>query len=70
MLPELYIDNYQTKYYYIMYLAPLNYDRFFRKVFKDSLIAKRFLEDFLDVEIETIEKLDEKHRVTDDAAVV
>ncbi len=53
-----------------MYLAPLNYDRFFKKVFKEPMIAKRFLEDFLDVEITHIEKLDEKHRLTDDAAVV
>jgi len=30
-----------------MYLAPLNYDRFFRKIFKDDAIAKAFLEDFL-----------------------
>ena len=53
-----------------MYLAPLNYDRFFKKVFKDPAIAKEFLEDFLDVTISDIEKLDEKHRVTDDASVV
>ena len=53
-----------------MYLAPLNYDRFFKKVFKDPAIAKIFLEDFLDVTISDIEKLDEKHRVTDDASVV
>jgi flagellar biosynthesis/type III secretory pathway protein FliH len=31
-----------------MYLAPLNYDRFFKKVFSDISIAKRFLEDFFD----------------------
>jgi len=53
-----------------MYLAPLNYDRFFIKVFNDSKIAKRFLEDFLDTEISEIEKLDRKHKVTDDATVV
>jgi len=44
-----------------MSLAPLNYDRFFIKVFNDSKIAKRFLEDFLDAEILEIEKLDRKH---------
>ena len=34
-----------------MYLAPLNYDRYFKKVFSETRIAKRFLEDFFDVEI-------------------
>ncbi|MCP4219511.1 MAG: hypothetical protein GY765_33055, partial [bacterium] len=53
-----------------MYLAPLNYDRFFRKIFSDIEIAKRFLEDFLETEIEELEMLKEKHRVTDDASVV
>ncbi len=53
-----------------MYLAPLNYDRFFRKVFSESKIAKRFLEDFLDVEIEEFQDLKGKHRITDDAAAV
>ena len=53
-----------------MYLAPLNYDRFFKKVFSDSEIAKKFLEDFLDTKIESLEILKEKHAVTDDAAFV
>ena len=53
-----------------MYLAPLNYDRFFKKVFKEKHIAKQFLEDFLDVKIQSIEKLDEKHRVTDSASIM
>ncbi len=53
-----------------MYLAPLNYDRFFKKVFSDLTIAKAFLQDFLDVEIEEITQLKDKNRVTDDAAVV
>ncbi|MCP4131347.1 MAG: hypothetical protein GY754_10235 [bacterium] len=53
-----------------MYLAPLNYDRFYKKVFSDTEISKRFLEDFLEIEIDSIELLKEKHRVTDDAAVV
>ncbi len=53
-----------------MFLAPLNYDRFFRKVFSDTNIAKAFLEDFLDVTIEEITKLDDKYRVTDDASTV
>jgi hypothetical protein len=53
-----------------MYLAPLNYDRFFKKVFSDKAIAQQFLEDFLETKIEEIEILKEKHRVTDDASIV
>ena len=53
-----------------MFLAPLNYDRFFKKIFSDNKIAKRFLEDFLEIEIETFEMLKEKHYVTDDASYV
>ncbi len=53
-----------------MYLAPLNYDRFFKKVFSDPEIARKFLEDFLDAEIESIEILKDKHTITDDAAFV
>jgi predicted small secreted protein len=53
-----------------MYLAPLNYDRFFKKVFKDLKIAKVFIEDFLEVEIESIEALDTTARFTDNASIV
>jgi hypothetical protein len=53
-----------------MYLAPLNYDRFFKRVFAHDHIAKRFLEDFLQVEIEDFQRLPEENRVTDDAAKV
>jgi len=53
-----------------MYLAPLNYDRYFKKVFSDLSIAKRFLEDFLDVEIQDIEFLPTKKLVTDDSQAV
>ena len=53
-----------------MYLAPLNYDRFFKKVFSDLMIAKKFLEDFLDVDIEEIKVLERKHKATDDAVAV
>ncbi|MCP4394951.1 MAG: hypothetical protein GY804_11895, partial [Alphaproteobacteria bacterium] len=53
-----------------MYLAPLNYDRFFKKVFSDLEIAKAFIEDFLDVEIEMIESLDTTQRFTDNSAIV
>lgn len=53
-----------------MYLAPLNYDRYFKKVFKETEIAKRFLEDFFDIQIESIELLTQKHKITDDAVAV
>ena len=53
-----------------MYLAPLNYDRYFKKVFSDLNIAKRFLEDFLDIEIQEIELLPLKKSVTDSARFV
>jgi hypothetical protein len=53
-----------------MFLAPLNYDRFFKKIFSDKRIAQRFLEDFLEIEIEDFEMLKEKHYVTDDASCV
>jgi predicted transposase/invertase (TIGR01784 family) len=53
-----------------MYLAPLNYDRYFKKIFSEPRFAKRFLEDFFDVIIESIEILATEHRVTDDASVV
>ena len=53
-----------------MYLSPLNYDRYFKKVFSDINIAKAFLMDFLDVEIETIEPLSSTHKLTDNATNV
>ena len=53
-----------------MYLSPLNYDRYFKKVFSDINIAKAFLMDFLDVEIESIEPLSETHKLTDNATNV
>ena len=42
-----------------MYLAPINYHRFFVKVFSDERIARKFLEDFLDVEIQEFQVLEE-----------
>jgi len=48
-----------------MYLAPLNYDLFFKKVFSHLHIAKKFLEDFLDVEITSIERRENIYRFTD-----
>jgi hypothetical protein len=53
-----------------MYLAPLNYDRYFKKVFSDERIAQQFLEDFLGITIVSLEQLPEKHRMTDDASIV
>lgn len=53
-----------------MYLAPLNYDRYFKRVFSDLDIAKHFLNDFLDVEIESIEPLKDQHYLTDHAASI
>jgi len=48
-----------------MYLAPLNYDRFFKKVFSDLDIAKKFLEDALTVSITEISVLPIKNKITD-----
>ena len=53
-----------------MYLAPLNYDRFFKKVFSKKNIAKAFLEDFLDIKIIEIEILKKKNFITDNAIPV
>ncbi|MBF0120705.1 MAG: hypothetical protein HQK79_17900 [Desulfobacterales bacterium] len=53
-----------------MYLAPLNYDRFFKKVFSDPKISQKFLEDFLNINIDDIEILKERHKITDDATFV
>ena len=48
-----------------MYLAPLNYNRFFKKVFGKKRIAKAFLEDFLNIKIKRIEILNDKNFITD-----
>ena len=53
-----------------MYLAPLNYDRFFKKVFGQKKFAKAFLQDFLDIKIEDIEILERKNFITDKALPV
>jgi hypothetical protein len=53
-----------------MYLAPLNYDRFFQRVFSNPVIAKRFFEDVLNVVITDFEILPRKNKITDDAAFV
>lgn len=53
-----------------MYLAPINYDRFFRKVFCDLETSRRFLQDVLERPIESIEPLERRHRLTDSSAQV
>ncbi|MCX6579464.1 MAG: hypothetical protein NT166_04710 [Candidatus Aminicenantes bacterium] len=53
-----------------MFLAPLNYDKYFNKVFSNERIAKRFLEDFLETGINEFEMLKGKLRVTDNASLV
>jgi hypothetical protein len=53
-----------------MYLAPLNYDRFFKKVFSDINTAKQFLEDVLEVNITSITPLPLKHKITDNSTAV
>jgi hypothetical protein len=53
-----------------MFLAPINYDKYFSKVFSNERISRRFLEDFLETNITEFEMLKSKQRVTDDAALV
>ncbi len=53
-----------------MYLAPLNSDAGFKKVFADPQIAKAFLEALLNVIIEEITLIETDHKVTNAAALV
>jgi hypothetical protein len=53
-----------------MYLASLNIDLLFKKVFSDPEIAKSFLQDFLGIIITEIVVLGIEHKVTDDAVIV
>ncbi|MEM9888692.1 MAG: hypothetical protein AAF849_22540 [Bacteroidota bacterium] len=53
-----------------MYLAPLNYDRFFKKVFSDKRIAKQFLEDFFGFTIEEIELMPLDHKLTNESSLL
>lgn len=50
-----------------MYLAPLTYDYFFKKVFNNIHIAQRFLEDFLNIKIKSIKPTNTKYKLTDKA---
>ena len=53
-----------------MYLAPLNVDWFFKKVFSDKRIAKSFLQDLLGVKITEITLLATDYKLSDDAVLV
>ena len=53
-----------------MFVASLNLDLFFKKVFSNKRIAKRFLEDFLGVHITEITLLGTEHRLSDDSVIV
>ena len=49
------------------WLAPLNYDRFFNKVFSNLSIVKDFLQDFFDIEIQNLRSIKKKQTFTDDS---
>ncbi len=53
-----------------MYVASLNLDLFFKKVFSSKRIAKSFLEDILDVQIAEIKILSTDYKISDDAVIV
>ena len=53
-----------------MYLAPLNYDRFFKKVFSETKIAKQFIEDFLNIKIKEIKLIQNRYKITDSSKAV
>ena len=53
-----------------MYVAPLNLDLFFKKVFSSKLVAKKFLEDLLGIHITEIKLLSIENKLTDDAVIV
>ncbi len=53
-----------------MYLAPMNYNRFFERLFKIPVIAQRIFEDILDIKITEITPLPRKTKLTVDAAYV
>ncbi len=50
-----------------MEILPLNYDKYFKKVFSDTEIAKKFLEDFLDIKIAEIKLLEKDINLTNKA---
>jgi Trp operon repressor len=75
---EIFIIDYQSfkqndlyKYKKSMrYLVSLNKDAAFKKVFGNKYIAKAFLEDMLNIKIQSIELLERDNKITDAASVV
>jgi hypothetical protein len=61
---------YKLNYKYTMYVAPLNLDLFFKKVFSNKRVAKRFLEDLLNVTITDIKFLSVENKITDASVTV
>ena len=53
-----------------MFVAPLNLDLFFKKVFSNKRIAKKFLEDLLGITITEIKLLSVDNKMTDEAVTV
>ncbi len=53
-----------------MFLASLNLDLFFKKVFSNKRIAKKFLEDFFNVHITEITPLPTENRMTNESSLV
>jgi hypothetical protein len=53
-----------------MFVASLNLDLFFKKVFSNKRVAKKFLEDLLSVKITEIELLTVDNKLTDDSVFV
>jgi Helicobacter pylori protein of unknown function (DUF874) len=53
-----------------MFVASLNLDLFFKKVFSNKRVAKKFLEDLLGVKITEIELLTVDNKLTDDSVFV
>jgi hypothetical protein len=53
-----------------MYLAPLNVDWFFKKVFSDKRIARSFLQDLLKVKITEITLLATDYKISNDAVLI
>ena len=47
-----------------MDILPLTYDKYFKKAFSNLTIAKKFLEDFLDIEIAEISHLETDFNLT------
>ncbi len=53
-----------------MFVASLNLDLFFKKVFSNKRVAKKFIEDLLDVRIAEIEFLSVENKLTDESVFV